>query len=64
LGLKLSSEPVFVNVKGAQESILPGWESIPALASFPILATSDGILVQYNVSLGAEERRRWKERGH
>ncbi len=22
-------EPVFVNVYGAQESILPGWESIP-----------------------------------
>ncbi len=24
-------EPVFVNVYGAQESILPGWEAIPGL---------------------------------
>jgi hypothetical protein len=26
-----TSEPVFVNVNGVQESIPPGWESIPGL---------------------------------
>jgi hypothetical protein len=31
LGAAVSSEPVFVNVYGAQESILPGRESIPGL---------------------------------
>ncbi len=35
-GAKVSTEPLFVNVYGAQESILeesisPGWESIPGL---------------------------------
>jgi hypothetical protein len=30
-GVVLPTEPVFVNVYGAQESITPGWESIPEL---------------------------------
>jgi hypothetical protein len=28
---KEKAEPIFVNVSGAQESIPPGWESIPGL---------------------------------
>ncbi len=32
----VNAEPVFVNVYGAQESIPPGWESIPGpLKRFP-----------------------------